>query len=194
MRTSLIYWTKTTASVGLAALCINASLLPRSYGQSGPSPSPPRPELSPAERIWTVTLNRTPKNSLFCEAVARGRNAAAGGYYEMHYRRETGTAPQLVVTYTKPSLRDISNMVVVLDDKTLMKLSVRNTKLGRDDAIVANLDTASFNPMVLAEMEKPSATALELRVGARVFQAPVSGFAVVTEAMNKCTEQMTPSK
>lgn len=160
----------------------------------GPSPQENTTKVEITEdlvtQVWNVSMLQGSPGAFFCEASMRGRNPPAGGDYGIRYRRELGAAPMLIVTYTRPRLPTDGRMVITLDDRRLTTLALRPTKIGRDEAVYATLDTAAFNSEVLVEFEKPKALDFVIGVGGRTFMAPVRGWSIVTRAMDACMAQL----
>ena len=120
----------------------------------------------------------------------RGSNPQAGGSYGIHYRRELGAAPMLIVSYAGSQLSADSRMFITLDNRRLTTLALQPTRVGREQAVYATLDTATFNNEVFAEFEKPMALDFVIGVGNRSFMAPVRGWSIVTRAMDACVAQL----
>jgi hypothetical protein len=178
----------------LAAKAQGTTSAPALRGTGGPSPQEQSTKVEITDdlvtRVWTVGMLEGSPGNFFCEASMRGRNSPAGGDYGIRYRRELGAAPMLIVTYARPRLPTDGKIVITLDDRRLTTLAQRSTKIGRDEAVYATIDTFTFNSEVVAELEKPKAINFVIGVGGRTFMAPVRGWSIVTSAMDACMAQL----
>ena len=161
----------------------------------GSSPSAPtsgtvEPADSIAMRLWTITLNTLPDRSLFCEVAMRGRNREAGGDYAIRFRYERGTAPLLIVTYAGARIRDVPEVALTLDGRPLGSMRVKQSRMGRDEALVATIDYNWFDSWVVPAFVRPDTVGMTIMAGSRMFQAPVAGWSAVRRNLGQCLSRM----
>lgn len=185
--------------VALAAVTLwSVALATVASAQSAPPPATqapttqvPPPSEGLALRVWTVTLNRAPNRSLFCEAAMHGRNREAGGVYAIRLRFARGAVPTLIIAHAPPRLAQEASVALALDDRPLGTLDVRRTRLGGEEALAATLAPDWYAGTLRPALLAPEAFGLTLAIGGRVFQAPVQGWAAVMTNLDACTAELS---